>query len=158
MLCKTNLKDFSILITDCVPDLQLQFNGQCFPLYYYEENTTKQKGLFDGESKDEYIRRDAISDFILERAKKQGDITVILAPSNAVNRIGEHSGRIIQLPDDSWLPNILDHKIEKIENIIKLGKTVERKCAALYDPVSNPLGPGNIQLSTASQNLLASCS
>lgn len=94
----------------------------------------------------------------LERAKKQGDNTVILAPSNAVNRIGEHSGRIIQLPDDSWLPNILDHKIEKIENIIKLGKTVERKCAALYDPVSNPLGPGNIQLSTASQNLLASCS
>jgi predicted helicase len=30
-----------------------------------------QKGLFDGDSKDDYIRRDAISDFILERAKKQ---------------------------------------------------------------------------------------
>jgi hypothetical protein len=29
-----------------------------------------QKGLFDEDSKDDYIRRDAISDFILERAKK----------------------------------------------------------------------------------------
>ena len=24
-------KDFSAIITDCIPDLQLQFNGQCFP-------------------------------------------------------------------------------------------------------------------------------
>jgi predicted helicase len=46
-------------------------NGQCFPLYYYEENTSKQKGMFDEDNKNDYIRRDAISDFILERAKKQ---------------------------------------------------------------------------------------
>jgi predicted helicase len=26
-------KDFSAIITDCIPDYQLQFNGQCFPLY-----------------------------------------------------------------------------------------------------------------------------
>lgn len=63
-------KDFSALITDTTPDIQLQPNGQCFPLYYYEENTSKQKGMFDDDNKNDFIRRDAISDFILERAKK----------------------------------------------------------------------------------------
>jgi predicted helicase len=69
-------KDFSVLITDKIPDLQLMFNTQCFPLYYYEENKNKQKGLFDTEGKDDYIRRDAVSDFILERARKQYGKTV----------------------------------------------------------------------------------
>jgi predicted helicase len=64
-------KDFSSLITDCIPDLQLQFNGQYFPLYYYEENNLSQMGLFDTDDRDKYVRRDAISDFILERANKQ---------------------------------------------------------------------------------------
>lgn len=45
--------------------------GQCFPLYYYEENKAVQKSLFDDASEEKYIRRDAISDFIYERAKKQ---------------------------------------------------------------------------------------
>jgi len=66
---------FSHFITNLIPDLCLSKTGnggcQTFPLYYYEENTTKQKGLFDGNSKEDYIRRDGISDFILERAKKQ---------------------------------------------------------------------------------------
>ncbi|HEY9123455.1 MAG TPA: type ISP restriction/modification enzyme, partial [Bacteroidales bacterium] len=60
-----------------IPDLQLQANGQCFPLYYYEENNATQKSLFDsddastGPASNKYVRRDAISDFILERAKQQ---------------------------------------------------------------------------------------
>lgn len=69
--CGTGIsKEFSLLITDAIPDLQLLANGQCFPLYYYEENTSMQKGLFDEDNKQDFIRRDAISDFILERAKK----------------------------------------------------------------------------------------
>lgn len=64
-------KDFSVLIIDDIPDYQLFQNGQCFPLYYYEENTSAQTALFDGDSNEKYIRRDAISDFILERAIKQ---------------------------------------------------------------------------------------
>lgn len=64
-------KDFSALATNCITDLQVQFNGQIFPLYYYEENISVQKGLFDNGDESEYIRRDAISDFIYERAKKQ---------------------------------------------------------------------------------------
>ena len=43
----------------------------CFPLYYYEENSVIQKGLFDTDEGEKYVRREAISDFILDRAKKQ---------------------------------------------------------------------------------------
>ena len=74
-------KDFSVLCVDKLFDLQLIANGQCFPLYYYEENNATQKGLFDTDdasagSASKYVRRDAISDFILERAKQQFGKTV----------------------------------------------------------------------------------
>jgi len=64
-------KEFSTIITDIVPDLELIGKSQCFPLYYYEENNSAQKGLFDEGGSSEYIRRDGVSDFILERAKTQ---------------------------------------------------------------------------------------
>ena len=64
-------KDFSTIITDCIPDVQLQFNGQCFPLYYYEEQDKQEPTLFDIPGENEHIRRDGVSDFILGRAKKQ---------------------------------------------------------------------------------------
>ena len=69
-------KDFSCLISDITPDIQVLANGQCFPLYYYEENKATQKGLFDTDESQKYVRRDAISDFILERAKQQYGKTV----------------------------------------------------------------------------------
>jgi predicted helicase len=64
-------KSFSALITDCVPDVQLQFNGQCFPLYYYEERERKQKTLFDEAGDSDFICRDGISNFILTQAQKR---------------------------------------------------------------------------------------
>ena len=60
-------KDFSAIITNVIPDIQLQFNGQCFPLYYYEEPKTND--LF--ASKDNYVRKDAVSDYILKQARTQ---------------------------------------------------------------------------------------
>lgn len=63
-------KDFSALVTNFVPDIQLQFNGQSFPLYFYEERQLQTPGLFDSESGNEQIRRDGISDFILQKAKQ----------------------------------------------------------------------------------------
>jgi predicted helicase len=63
-------KDFSVLLTDCIPDLQVQFNGQYFPLYHFEVREKNSPSLFDGAGESEYIRRDGVSDFILERAKK----------------------------------------------------------------------------------------
>ncbi len=66
-----NYKDGSVLIADHIPDLHFNGDTQAFPLYYYEENNTIQRSLFDEGSEEKYIRRDAVSDWILERAKKQ---------------------------------------------------------------------------------------
>src|SRR5690625_2055962 len=38
-------KSFSVLLSNCIPDLQVQFNGQYFPLYYYEEREKANPGL-----------------------------------------------------------------------------------------------------------------
>ena len=65
-------KEFSAILTNLIPDFQTVFNSQCFPLYYYEERQKQSRSLFDTDEGDnEYIRRDGISDFIIERAKKQ---------------------------------------------------------------------------------------
>jgi predicted helicase len=70
-------KEFSCIMTDCIPDLQLEFNGQCFPLYYYEERQKNSPSLFDAPGESEYIRRNGVSDFIFERAKKVYGKTVV---------------------------------------------------------------------------------
>lgn len=49
----------------------LDAGAKCFPLYYYEENNSFQKGMFDSGDSGNYVRRDAISDFILDMAQKQ---------------------------------------------------------------------------------------
>lgn len=66
-------KDFSTLITDCIPDLQLQFNGQCFPLYWYDDSTADIADLFSAQQSemDRYVRRDGVTDWILATARKQ---------------------------------------------------------------------------------------
>ncbi|MBC7722660.1 MAG: DEAD/DEAH box helicase, partial [Pedobacter sp.] len=66
-------KDFSALITNLLPELQLLSNGQCFPLYYYEERQKQGQSLFDtaDSGTSEFVRRDAISDFILDQAKER---------------------------------------------------------------------------------------
>jgi predicted helicase len=63
-------KDFCTIITDKIPDLQLLANGQVFPLFYYEERQKSSPTLFDESTENEFIRRDGVSDFILERAHK----------------------------------------------------------------------------------------
>jgi predicted helicase len=79
VICVTGIgasKDFSILMVNELSALDNIEKSQCFPLYYYEENKLQQKGLFDGDESQKYVRRDAISDFILERAKQQYGKTV----------------------------------------------------------------------------------
>ena len=72
-------KGFSSIISSAVEDLQFQANGMHFPLYHYENREKIQGSLFDDTSVGEYIRRDGISDFILERAIKQygGNLTKV---------------------------------------------------------------------------------
>jgi len=76
MICVTGIgvnKQFSVIITNEIPDVQLQANGQTFPLYYYEKQDKQSPSLFDyaAQTSSEYVRRDGVSNFILDRAKKQ---------------------------------------------------------------------------------------
>ncbi|MCK6566254.1 MAG: DEAD/DEAH box helicase family protein [Anaerolineales bacterium] len=66
-------KEFSVLMTDFMPNLHYLDTMQSVPLYYYEEQDKQSPTLWDyaSEDKSDYIRRDGVSDFILERAKKQ---------------------------------------------------------------------------------------
>lgn len=66
----------SLLIADRIVNLHFNGDTQCFPLYYYEERQKQSKGLFDTDGDSEYVRRDGVSDFILERAQKQYGKTV----------------------------------------------------------------------------------
>ena len=70
-------KQNSVFITNLITDINiLDASTQCFPLYYYEENVSMQKTLFDSSDQEKYVQRDAISDFILDQAKKQYGKTV----------------------------------------------------------------------------------
>lgn len=69
-------KTFSPFISNTIVDRQCMGNGQCFPLYWYEEKdprlTAMQLDLF-GEDKDngeKYIRHDGVTDYILGRARE----------------------------------------------------------------------------------------
>ena len=57
----------SPIMMDCLPDLHSNGDAQCFPLYYYEELDSSD--MF--ASKDRYVRKDAISDYILKQARTQ---------------------------------------------------------------------------------------
>jgi predicted helicase len=61
-------KDFSCLITDCIPDRQMQFNGQCFPLFLYEDNGAFQGELFESNDYGRFLQKGAINDWFLSRA------------------------------------------------------------------------------------------
>lgn len=67
-------KNFSVLITDTIQDLNFMEHSQSFPLYIYEESkeTETQLSLFadttDGQEK--YTRRDAITDEALQAFRK----------------------------------------------------------------------------------------
>ncbi len=66
-------RGFSVLMTDTFADMGVNnfMNGgtQCFPLYWYEEIKADQGSLFDSADGTKYIKHEAISDFILDRAR-----------------------------------------------------------------------------------------
>jgi len=59
----------SVLISNIIPDLHFNGDTQAFPLYYYEKHEQSNPTLFDATKENNYIRRDGVSDFILERAQ-----------------------------------------------------------------------------------------
>lgn len=61
----------SAIMVDSIADLNyLDAGTQCFPLYFYEDKEQVQGSLFDAASESKYIRKDGVSDFILNRAIK----------------------------------------------------------------------------------------
>lgn len=66
-------KDFSVLITDLIPCLDMVEKSQCFPLYWYDDSTADITDLFSSPQNeaDRYVRRDGVTDWILSTARKQ---------------------------------------------------------------------------------------
>lgn len=74
-------KEFSVLITKHIPDIQLLYNGQTFPFYTYDELTPNSLNIFDNCSDSEivltapsgkrYIRRENITDWILAEYRRR---------------------------------------------------------------------------------------
>lgn len=63
--------DFSCLMADVIPDLEFIGKSQCFPLYVYtKEAEGKQMSLFD-KGDGGYRRESGITDFMLERCRKE---------------------------------------------------------------------------------------
>ena len=71
-ICGVGSKEFSCLMTNCISDLQVNFNGQCLPRYVYTE---APKGGMIGEFKsvqpDEhgYVRSDGINEEAVKHFK-----------------------------------------------------------------------------------------
>ena len=61
-------RGFSCMIADKCPNLDFVIKSQCFSLYYYEKRSVYQPTLFDS-AKEEYTRKDGITNFILERCR-----------------------------------------------------------------------------------------
>jgi len=73
-LSGANRKEFSTLIVNCPPDLNMQHSGgQGFPLYYYEKteaNPLSRDMFASAAPTGEYVRKDAIPDSILAEFRK----------------------------------------------------------------------------------------
>lgn len=64
-------KNFSILITDSLPDLNLLNAGtQCFPLYWYKAQKD-EADLFSEGGQGGYVRHDGITDWILREVRSR---------------------------------------------------------------------------------------
>jgi predicted helicase len=85
LICVNGIGDktFSSVIVNNVPDLQILFNSQAFPLYYYEkteDTNNSQQSLFHSEPLQEeikYTKKDNISDeFLKEIRDKYHDASI----------------------------------------------------------------------------------
>ncbi len=68
--CIGTSKELTCLISNQYTDNHFAGDTQCFPLYWYEKRTATQASLFD-DGQEKYIRHDAVTDFILKRAREQ---------------------------------------------------------------------------------------
>ena len=65
-------KEFSVLMSDKVPSLDIVDKSQCFPLYWYEENKQEQANdLFGNTNASRYKRRDGVTDWMLREVRSR---------------------------------------------------------------------------------------
>lgn len=69
-ICFPAMKNGAPIIVNQIPDLHLNGDSQCFPLYYYEKNEGNIGTLFD-QGKENYVCRDGITDFIYEQCRER---------------------------------------------------------------------------------------
>jgi len=148
-------KEFSTLITNCIPDLQLQFNGQCFPLYWYDDSTADIADLFTASQNemDRYVRRDGVTDWILSTARKQygSKVTkedifyyvygILHSPEYRAEFAADLKKMLPRLPlvesaDDFWA---FSHAGRALADLHLNYETVEpyKGCRILYSPFTN---------------------
>lgn len=72
--------DFSVLVTDLVPERGAVALGQCFPRYYYEftgEKSSRGNGLFNNPDQEPdaagFVRHDAVTDWALNTFRQHYD-------------------------------------------------------------------------------------
>ncbi len=77
VICFSNTKTPTVLITDCLPDLHYIGDTQCFPLYWYEEKKTEivTASLFEEptehSSEQRWVRRNGITDWMLREVRSR---------------------------------------------------------------------------------------
>jgi predicted helicase len=64
-------KEFSCIISNIIPDLELIGKSQCFPRYYYVDDLKKNTLFQSSQAIDGYIRHDAITDYIYQECEKK---------------------------------------------------------------------------------------
>ena len=69
-ICIPAMRNGNPLIANFIPDLHLNGDSQCFPLYYYDKNEGNIGTLFDNGNEN-YVRRDGITDFIFEQCRER---------------------------------------------------------------------------------------
>ena len=73
VICFSNTKTPTVLITDCLPDLHYIGDTQCFPLYWYEEEKpeTVPASLFGEPTERRWVQRNGITDWMLREVRSR---------------------------------------------------------------------------------------
>jgi predicted helicase len=71
--CKGSSKEFSVMISNVLPDYHFVGDTNAFPLYWYEEKdySKESKDMFSLSSEDKYVRHDGISDWMLKEVRNR---------------------------------------------------------------------------------------
>ena len=68
--------NFSCLMIDRIPDVQFLFNGQCFPLFWYENRNTGENTLFETEIEEKQYNIDNTTHEDIKKKYKNQNITI----------------------------------------------------------------------------------